>query len=171
MTASDWVYSTVYRAHGAGWGHFSICKSYWTSQVEKMKNKPLYPKPLLFPKKGKRQFGTTPCLDPPLMLLGTSDMHLILHPLYQPSQSGGQAQAERQKQFCFKSYSLLRSRWCWSFRRWKSANARYWDCIVGPYCMFCVDWCSNAWPPCGTDPEENSWLYPVGYRENWSSMI
>jgi len=47
--------------------------------------------------KGKRQAGTAPCLDPPLVLLGASDMHLLLHPPYQPSQSWGQARADGQK--------------------------------------------------------------------------
>lgn len=120
---------------------------------------------------GEEAVWDKPCLDPLLMLLGTSDMFLVLHPLYQPSQSQGQAQDEKQKKFCFKSYSLLRSWWCWSFRRWKSATAHSWDGTGGPHSMFCIDWCSNAWSPCGTDLEENSRLYPVGYRENWSIVI
>lgn len=64
--------------------------------------------------KGKRQAGTALCLDPPLALLGTSEMHPLLHPPFQPSQSWGQAQAEGQKQLCFKSYSLTSRRWRWS---------------------------------------------------------
>lgn len=161
-----WVYSTAYRAHRTGWGnfffHFQVLVNFlsWkTNHCVQSRGQ------------GEEAVWDKPCLDPLLMLLGTSDMFLVLHPLYQPSQSWGQAQDERQKKFCFKSYSLLRSWWCWSFRRWKSATAHSWDGTGGPHSMFCIDWCSNAWCPCGTDLEENSRLYPVGYRENWSLVI
>lgn len=49
--------------------------------------------------KGKRQAGTAPCLDPPLALLGTSDMHPLLHPPSNPAGAGDKLKLKGRNKF------------------------------------------------------------------------